>query len=54
MFFIKYYKILFVAKLPVLLTHCALLHSDIDSIRGWCAANCMKLNTDNPLQGKLM
>ena len=25
---------------------CTLLKSDIDSIRGWCAANCMIRNTD--------
>ena len=25
---------------------CTLLQSEIDSIRGWFAANCVKLNTD--------
>jgi len=27
-------------------THYTLLQSEIDSIRGWFAANCVKLNTD--------
>jgi hypothetical protein len=27
-------------------TDCTLPQSDIDSIDGWCGANCIKLNTD--------